>query len=57
MYYSCIFIPGHTSLSQESSMDSFSYLKCKKTQKALKLPKCTVHEPCLKARFVLFLYF
>ena len=35
MYYSCIFIPGHTSLSRDSSMDSFSYLKCKKTQKAL----------------------
>lgn len=40
MYYSCIFILGHTSLIQESRMDSFSYLKCKKTQKALELPKC-----------------
>ena len=33
MYYSCIFILGHTSLTQESRMDSFSYLKCKKKLK------------------------
>lgn len=57
MYYSCIFILGHTSLIQESRMDSFSYLKCKKTQKALELPKCMMHEPCLKACFVFVFVF
>ena len=38
-------------------MDSFSYLKCKKTQKALELPKRMVHEPCLKACFVFVFVF
>ena len=56
MYYICIFILRHTLLIQESSVDNFSYLKCKKTQKALELPKCMVHELCLKACFVLFLF-
>lgn len=53
MCYSCIFILNHTSFIQASG--SFSYLECNtNTIKALELPKCKSHGPCLQTQAFCF---